>query len=80
MLFLIILFGSHHAFMQSSDSCAFIVSPYLFPKTDGPRYVMAMLLMMASTVTSMIAAMMKFLLIRANRKLKAEGATNLLTL
>ncbi|KAK5058690.1 hypothetical protein LTR84_010954 [Exophiala bonariae] len=58
-----------------------IWSPYFFPKSDGPRYVMAMLLMMASTVISMLSAMlMKFLLVRANRKLKADGAEQLFTL
>lgn len=58
-----------------------IWSPYFFPASDGPRYVMAMLLMMASTIVSMISAMtMKFLLRRANRKLVDEGALNLFTL
>jgi hypothetical protein len=58
-----------------------IWSPYFFPKSDGPRYIMAMLLMMASTIVSMITAFtMKFLLTRANRKLRDSGAANLFTL
>lgn len=58
-----------------------IWSPYFFPQSDGPRYVMAMILMMASTVVSMVTAMtMKWLLVRENRRLREAGATNLFTL
>lgn len=54
-----------------------IWSPYFFPASDSPRYVMAMLLMMASTIVSMISAgTMKFMLSRANKKLREEGGTN----
>ncbi|USP74360.1 major facilitator superfamily transporter [Curvularia clavata] len=51
-----------------------IWSPYFFPSTDGPRYVMAMLLMMAFSVISIIASMlMKYLLKKDNKKLLAEA-------
>jgi hypothetical protein len=51
-----------------------IWSPYFFPSSDGPRYVMAMLLMMAFCALSIAAAMlMKFLLKKANRELLAEA-------
>lgn len=59
-----------------------IWSPYFFPSTDSPRYVMANLLMMASSALSIVTcAIMKAMLTRANKKLKAEGRdTNLFTL
>ena len=59
-----------------------IASPYFFPQSDGPRYTMAFLLMMAASVVSMISAMtMKFMLKRANRRLEASGElVNLFTL
>jgi hypothetical protein len=58
-----------------------IWSPYFFPKSDGPRYTMAMILMMASTVgCGLLAVLIKWLLIRANRRLKEAGATNLYSL
>ncbi|KAJ0353379.1 hypothetical protein COL154_012185 [Colletotrichum chrysophilum] len=59
-----------------------IWSPYFFPSTDSPRYVMANLLMMASSALSIVTcAIMKVMLTRANKKLKAEGRdTNLFTL
>ncbi|KAH8683850.1 major facilitator superfamily domain-containing protein [Ilyonectria robusta] len=51
-----------------------IWSPYFFPASDGPRYVMAMLLMMAFSVLSIIASMlMKFLLKKENKKMLAEA-------
>lgn len=51
-----------------------IWSPYFFPSSDGPRYVMAMLLMMAFSALSIVASMlMKWLLRRANKALIAEG-------
>ena len=51
-----------------------IWSPYFFPETDGPRYVIAMLLMMAFSVLSIVASLfMKFLLKRENKKLLAEA-------
>ena len=51
-----------------------IWSPYFFPSSDGPRYLMAFLLMMSFSVLSATLAMiMKVILIRANRKLKASG-------
>lgn len=63
-----------------------IWSPYFFPASDGPRYVMAMLLMMGFSVLSVVAALsMKVILGRANRRLLEEGertgrAVNLYTL
>lgn len=59
-----------------------IASPYFFPSSDGPRYVMAFLLMMGASVISMVTALtMKFLLKRANRRLEATGeCVNLYTL
>jgi hypothetical protein len=51
-----------------------IWSPYFFPKTDGPRYLMAMLLMMGFSILSIVCCMvLKWDLNRANTKLKAEG-------
>lgn len=51
-----------------------IWSPYFFPSTDGPRYTMAMLLMMAFSVLSIVCAvLLKFVLKRDNAKLVAEG-------
>ncbi|KAK5046109.1 hypothetical protein LTR84_008566 [Exophiala bonariae] len=53
-----------------------IWSPYFFPSDQGPRYTMAMLLMMASTVgCGLTAISIKWLLIRANRRLEQSGAT-----
>ncbi|KAH6686644.1 major facilitator superfamily domain-containing protein [Plectosphaerella plurivora] len=47
-----------------------IWSPYFFPSSDGPRYVMAMLLMMGFSVLSIVAALlMKYLLKKANKEL-----------
>ncbi|CAG7565385.1 unnamed protein product [Fusarium equiseti] len=51
-----------------------IWSPYFFPASDGPRYVMAMLLMMGFSALSIVASLlMKFLLKKDNRKLLAEA-------
>ncbi|EXL65971.1 hypothetical protein FOPG_17833 [Fusarium oxysporum f. sp. conglutinans race 2 54008] len=51
-----------------------IWSPYFFPSSDGPRYVMAMLLMMGFSALSICASLlMKFLLKKDNRKLLAEA-------
>lgn len=51
-----------------------IWSPYFFPESDGPRYIMAMCLMMAFSVVSIISALsMKSILKRANKKLLAEA-------
>lgn len=51
-----------------------IWSPYFFPSTNGPRYIMAMLLMMGFSVLSIICAMaMKIILKKANAKLLEEG-------
>ncbi|OAQ68066.1 MFS transporter [Pochonia chlamydosporia 170] len=51
-----------------------IWSPYFFPSTDGPRYVMAMLLMMGFSVLSVVSALsMKIILRRANKRLIEEG-------
>lgn len=51
-----------------------IMSPYFFPSTDAPRYLMAMLIMMAMAVLTVVMALaVKFTLIRENKKLKAES-------
>lgn len=51
-----------------------IWSPYFFPASDGPRYLMAMLLMMAFSALSVAASMlMKWMLRKENKKLVAEG-------
>jgi len=51
-----------------------IWSPYFFPSDDGPRYVMAMLLMMGFSALSIVASLlMKFLLKKDNKKLLAEA-------
>ena len=51
-----------------------IWSPYFFPSSDGPRYVMAMLLMMAFSILSIVASLLiKFMLKKENRKILAEG-------
>ncbi|KAF4775190.1 hypothetical protein HER10_EVM0007645 [Colletotrichum scovillei] len=59
-----------------------IWSPYFFPSNDGPRYVMANLLMMASSALSIVTCViMKIMLNRANKSLKREGRdTTLFTL
>jgi hypothetical protein len=47
-----------------------IWSPYFFPSSDGPRYIMAMLLMMGFSVLSIACALsMKIILKKANVKL-----------
>lgn len=51
-----------------------IWSPYFFPSTDGPRYVMAMLLMLGFSILSIVCALcMKMILARANKTLLAEA-------
>ncbi|EGU82119.1 hypothetical protein FOXB_07365 [Fusarium oxysporum f. sp. conglutinans Fo5176] len=51
-----------------------IWSPYFFPASQGPRYVMAMLLMMAFSALSIFASLlMKFLLKTDNRRLVTEA-------
>ncbi|KAK1705311.1 major facilitator superfamily domain-containing protein [Colletotrichum acutatum] len=57
-------------------------SPYFFPSNDGPRYVMANLLMMASSALSIVTCViMKIMLTRANKSLKGESRdTTLFTL
>lgn len=53
----------------------FVISaPYFFPSSHGPRYVMAMLLMMTFSVLSIVAALlMKYLLKKANKDLLEEA-------
>lgn len=54
--------------------CGNIMSPYFFPSTDAPRYLMAMLLMMAMAVLTVImATSVKFSLARENKKLKVDS-------
>ena len=51
-----------------------IWSPYFFPTSDGPRYVMAMLLMMSFSVLSIACCLvMKWILKRENKELKESG-------
>jgi MFS family permease len=51
-----------------------IWSPYFFPTSDGPRYVMAMVLMFAFSILSIICSLsMKLILSKANKKLLAEA-------
>lgn len=58
-----------------------IWSPYFFPPDQGPRYTMAMLLMMASTVGCGLTALcIKWLLKKANRRLEEAGATSFFSL
>ncbi|CAH0051701.1 unnamed protein product [Clonostachys solani] len=59
-----------------------IWSPYFFPSTDGPRYVKANILMMAFSALSVVTCMvMKWMLTKANRKLRESGNDlNLFTL
>lgn len=59
-----------------------IYSPYFFPSGDGPRYVMANILMMAFSALSVVTCVvMKMMLSRANKKLVASGDNpNLFTL
>lgn len=59
-----------------------IWSPYFFPSSDGPRYVMANILMAVSSGVSIATCIvMKMLLRRANRRLRETGEdVNLFTL
>lgn len=51
-----------------------IWSPYFFPSGDGPRYVMANILMMVSSAVSVLTCVvMKWMLIKENRKLRESG-------
>ncbi|KAF0317035.1 major facilitator superfamily transporter [Colletotrichum asianum] len=51
-----------------------ICSPYFFPSSDGPRYIMAMLLMMVFSALSVVSSLvMKYLLKKANRKILAQA-------
>lgn len=51
-----------------------IWSPYFFPSDDGPKYTMAMLLMMAFSALSIVASLvMKISLKKENKKLLAEA-------
>lgn len=52
-----------------------IWSPYFFSPEDEPRYIMAMVLMIAFSVASMLGCwFMKWILSRDNKKLLAEHA------
>jgi hypothetical protein len=47
---------------------------YLWPKSDGPRYVTAMASSAGFSLATLIAAwVMRFVLMRSNRKLRADG-------
>ena len=48
-----------------------LVSPFFFPPSDAPRYLMAMLIMLAFSVLTVVCVLtMKWILIKENRKLK----------
>ncbi|KAJ2977487.1 hypothetical protein NQ176_g4345 [Zarea fungicola] len=52
---------------------SFIWTPYLWPKSDGPRYAMAMASSAAfSIATALLAWLAKFIMLRRNRKLRAS--------
>lgn len=54
--------------------CGNIMSPYFFPSSDAPRYLMAMLIMLGMAVLTIIMALStKFVLVRENRKLRVES-------
>lgn len=55
-----------------------IYSPYFFPSSDGPRYIMAMILMMAFSAMSVVTCVvMKVLLTRQNKRLLEAGENRL---
>lgn len=55
-----------------------IWSPYFFPATDGPRYIMANILMMSfSGLSILTCVVMKMLLTRDNKKLREAGVETL---
>lgn len=58
---------------------SFIWTPYLYPDSDEPRYLIAMLSSAAfSAATAATAWLAKFLLVRKNRALRAsENETQL---
>jgi hypothetical protein len=69
------------AIINVLSQCGNIWSPYFFPPEQGPRYVMAMILMMVSTIACGLSALLiKFLLVRANRRLREAGATSFYSL
>lgn len=48
-----------------------LVSPYFFPQSDEPRYLMAMLIMCAFSFTTVLCILwMKWILVRENKRLK----------
>lgn len=50
---------------------SFIWTPYLYPKSDEPRYLIAMLSSAAfSAVTAATAWLAKFILVRKNRRMR----------
>jgi hypothetical protein len=52
---------------------SFIWTPYLWPKSDEPRYVMAMASSAAfSIATALLAWLAKAILVRRNRKIRAS--------
>ena len=54
-------------------NASFIWTPYLWPKSDGPRYALALGTSAGfSIATAMLAWLAKFLLIRRNKKLRSS--------
>ena len=57
--------------MLSATFFGNLVSPYFFPQSDEPRYLMAMLIMCAFSFTTILCILwMKWILVRENKKLK----------
>lgn len=50
-----------------------IMSPYFFPFTSAPRYLMAMLMMAMAVLTVVMAGSVKFALTGENKKLKGDS-------
>lgn len=54
-----------------------IISPFFFPSTDAPRYLMALLIMMGFAVSTVCFCMLlKYLIVKDNKKLKEEADRN----
>ncbi|UNI22475.1 hypothetical protein JDV02_008363 [Purpureocillium takamizusanense] len=55
-------------------NCSFVWTPYLWPKSGAPRYVLAMASSAAfSIATAALAWLAKAIMLRRNRRLKGEG-------
>lgn len=64
------------AMNNSVGNLALVWTPYLYPASDGPRYMTAWSVNLALTVVTIAsAAVLAFLLRRENRKIEEEGPT-----